>query len=299
MHTLFHISKISVTSYMLLLACSLPTDPIGGEVIASRIRVSVVDDLTTPERTVGLLLETEEEYNEMIIKADAERSGRKFIIRIRALEPEPEYGVIGVGEPLPAWTVVNLGPLETGCYLLEFRMLHPFEFNGLPGIIRLTVTDECYSLSESSGFLIYPDPQLIRPLPPDVLWGHILTGSRFIWESFLDSLRTVGVTPAEMAEGDYGSYLETSHGPRTSTFIITPNQELIPTSRFRYPRDSPGYFILHYRDSISPFLSVLRSYVNTYGQYRQGKWHPALHVTFHTSSGEYYESWNLVTRGAR
>lgn len=240
------------------------------EPVDSRITIGLVENLNSGGRTLSLNCSTERIYGccNFCILHQSRIDGRTVDISFTGIF-KPEICATALG---PAQTVIFLGPLQEGNYLLSVTV------NGQAFRTDLTVTATDYMISRnSSPWVIFPHPQLMRA-PEGTLWGYAgyhVASSAHIVQSFLDSLQAMGAQAHRYATGEYGY------------FTIDSTGAIEPPVNHGYYFIRP--FIYHFPFPMSAVHDLVFRYGKNFGD--------SLNIGVYASHGEVLYSWVLRQEG--
>lgn len=186
-------------------ACSLlagPEKKFDVRPLDSNILITILEDLTEPERPFSLRLWTEkEDYVGLKLKTSVEQSGSEFLIVIDGLVNDEEF-VVG---PFPwhAFGRVELGPMVSGTYGLRF-----FGRNRIttPAVFEARVSEKSFEIIRKRSGPADFERYEYRLIPENTIWGFLQCRSEDATHTarvFLDSLRASGAGPANALPGYY------------------------------------------------------------------------------------------------
>lgn len=245
-------------------------DKDSGTNVDSEINIKMVESLDIFPRTLLLHCSTTKIYPclDYSIYVTCQQSSKNIDISFKGVSEPP--GICRT-QPWPATTVIDLGTLSNGTYLINID-------NGDVKVKgNLIVSSDSYTVNvvnkSSLSFINTP----LNKIPEHTIWGIIgyhEQGTSSLVQSFLTACKNLGATKGTYTPGYYND--RAGHA-----FEIDKNGDI------NYPDAALGYrfvqlFIFHYSENITDIEQLVRKYARDYGEH--------ISITVNTDKGEEFLS---------
>lgn len=223
---------------------TLPTDSIVGPStpIDSKVLFSFSEYISSSERTTSLFFKTERIYNMggYEIVGTVARNGNQISVILDSIQA-PEAGIAILS---PASLSSDLGVLPDDLYSMTISI------NGKTVAALMLLSDTSYTTKVQSNNLTATSCPVLLRVPRNIIWGQAESFTSTVYQSFLDSLITLGATPASLQAGYYGYFTVNSDGSDT-----------IP-SALGYPYGR--HFLYQFNADTSLSLALVKTFAKRY-----------------------------------
>lgn len=207
--------------------------------IDSRINIKLREELSPTKKTLHLDCRTERIYGCINYGIDyyVIKGANSFKIKFNSVLIS-DICLTALG---PASCRIKLGELSDGTYSLIL------EVNGKTEQTILTVTNDSYKITYTSGFDFKFDNTELKRVPEYLIWGsagYINDSLTNVVNTFIDSLKFVGAAPVNLSAGDYGFFKIDSSGN-----IITPDYHGYPFIKM---------YLFYYQNDLEDVIGLMK-----------------------------------------
>ena len=236
--------------------------------LGTDVQLSMAEYFEPGHRTLSFKFLTQKDFPciNYRIKSEYRREGSSLLISLS----EVEGADVCLEAIAPAASFLDLGELAPGEYPIIIKVGESLTNTG-----TLTVTEDFFGvvMNEEDG-LIVQTPRMLR-VPQGVIWGSIRTSESgtvgHATQNFLNRLHSLGASPKQLSEGDYGYFSVDATGAMSSSSAFAEQAERM--------------FLLDYQGEATELTRTMREYVQDYDD--------EVSISLRTADGDELKSWAL------
>ena len=216
--------------------------------LGTDVQLSMAEYFEPGQRTLSFKFLTQKDFPciNYRIKSEYRREGSSLMISLS----EVEGADVCLEAIAPASSFLDVGELVSGEYPIVIEVGESLTNTG-----TLTVTEDFFGvvMNEEDG-LIVQTPRILR-VPQGVIWGSVRLLSQerlaMLLQNFLNQLQSLGASPKQLSEGDYGYFSVDATGAMSASSAFAGQSERM--------------FLLDYQGETADLTRTMSEYIEDYG----------------------------------